>query len=353
MQSEDSTVDPVDLAADALRAPIEAFHSAVAEAEEAVRSRVTRRLATSSFKDEQALVELGPFALGRIDPERFALLLGSADAELTPEAVDVLQRADAILRAFSESTEVHRVQVEPRGDLRDVVRDTLARIGRLFGASRAVELAQAGTFDPLEHGHLLGDLPFRFWNRAERQLAPPIVVDVRGEDCLPAGLGEFLDGAVKIVLVARGPTTPAPLARLITPGTFVVQTDDPTDLERLGTSPHPGVGLLFDEARPEQALFVHDPDGGSTPSGRLTVSQLPDDPAVGRGRRAPTWLEEVVHLRTLASHPAPGQAPSSAGGARGEPAVDRPAPEPSTPGADQLAAWLLAQADLAELEGSS
>lgn len=353
MPSEDPTPDLVDRALDALRAPVEAFHSAVGEAEEEVRRSVTRRLARSSFREEQALVELGPFAVGRVDPERFALLLEDTDPELTSEAVDVLQRADAILQTFSESMEVHRVQVESRGDLRDVVRDALARVGRLFGASRAVELAQAGAFDPLEHGQLLDDLPFRFWNRAERQLAPPLVVDVRGEDCLPAGLGEFLDGAVKIVLVARGPTTPAPLARLITPGTFVVQTDDPKDLERLSASPHPGVALVFDEVRSEQALFVHDPDAGATPLARLTVSQLPDDPVVGRGRRAPTWLEEVVHLRTLASPPASVPETSIVAGDGGERASGRSAQEPSTPSADQLAAWLLAQAGLTETEGRS
>ena len=75
------------------------------------------------------------------------------------------------------------------------------------------------------------------------------MVEVEAEDLLPAGLGEFLDGAVKIVLVVRGHTTPAPLARLITPGTYVVQTADAADLEGLARSRHPGVALVFDEVR--------------------------------------------------------------------------------------------------------
>ena len=87
----------------------------------------------------------------------------------------------------------------------------------MFGASRAVELARSDLFDPDQHNHFLSTLPFRKWNRAGRQLAPPLVVELEAEDLLPAGLGEFLDGVVKIVLVVKGPTTPAPLARLITP----------------------------------------------------------------------------------------------------------------------------------------
>jgi hypothetical protein len=210
-----------------------------------------------------------------------------------------------------------------------------------------VELARAGTFSPEEHNHLLGSLGFRFWNRAERQLAPPLVVDVRGEDCLPAGLGEFLDGTVSIVLVSSGPTTPAPLARLITPGTFVMQTTDPSELNALARSHHPGVALLFDEERPEQARFVHDPDLGPTPAERLTVYHMPEQPEVGRGRRAPTWLEELTHLDMLSS-----SGPSRSANDPSDEAATLPAdtdaalaPVDKTP-ADQLAAWLLAQTDV-------
>jgi len=63
-----------------------------------------------------------------------------------------------------------------------------------------VELARSDLFDPDQHNHFLSALPFRKWNRAERQLAPPLVVELEAEDLLPAGLGEFLDGNVKRVL---------------------------------------------------------------------------------------------------------------------------------------------------------
>jgi hypothetical protein len=324
---------------------VQAFHSAVATAEEEVRTYVMHQRGASSFADEQALVELGPLAIGKIDPERFARLLGHMDDGLTPEAFDVLDRADAILTDFSVSMDLHRVSLEPGGDLRDAVKDALAHVGRVFGASRAIELARAGIFDPDKHGHLLGPLPFRLWNRAERQLAPPLVIELQGDDCLPAGLGEFLDGTVTLILATSGPTTPAPLARLITPGTMVIQTADPADLAAVSRTEHPAVALLFDQARPEQAHFVHDPDASGAPWGRLTVNQMPDDAEVGRGRRAPTWLEEIVHLRSLATRPGPdfGSEPASGvvvgDGPDGEVAAE-------VTSADKLAAWLLTQTDL-------
>jgi len=351
-----------DQAMEALKPRLQTFHSAVATAEEEVRAFVHHQRGHTAFKGEQALVELGQFAIGRIDPERFAQLLGEAE-DLAPQAEDVLNRAEVILAHFAADEQSHRISVEPGGDLRDVVKDALEYMGRVFGASRAVELARSGTFDPESHNHLLGSLGFRFWNRAERQLAPPLVVEVRGEDCLPAGLGEFLDGTMSIVLVATGPTTPAPLARLITPGTFVIQTADPADLRAMSASQHPGVALLFDAERPEQARFVHDPDAGATPADRLTVHYMPDQPDVGRGRRAPMWLEEVTHLAMLASSTssgADGSAPAgaaevtglaAAGGAgvgngAGAAVGTGTAGGANAVPADQLAAWLLSQTDL-------
>ncbi|MBM3500876.1 MAG: hypothetical protein FJX74_19630 [Armatimonadetes bacterium] len=251
-----------------------------------------------------------------------------------------MERAEQILAEYVVGTEFHLVSVPKGGDLRDAVRDALNHVGQVFGASRAVELARSGRFDPEQHGPFLSALRFRKWNREERRLAPPLVVEVHAEDLLPAGLGEFLDGAVKVVLVVKGPTTPAPLARLITPGTYVVQTADPADLAGLARSPHPGVALLFDEARAEQARFVHDPDAGAAPWQRLTVRHMPEQPAVGRGRRAPTWLEELAHLETLAKKPA--------GAAAGAEALAPEAAEEARP-ADQLAAFLLSRVDLGGL----
>ena len=342
MPSDNAGIESGDLAVEALKAltpRVEAFHSSVATAVEEIRTFVQSRRGASEFRAERALMELGPFAVGRMDAEKFATLLDEAD-HLTPETEGVLERAEEILNGFSVGQDFHRVVVEPGEDLRDAVKDALDHAGQVFGASRAVELARDGRFDPAQHNVFLANLSFRKWNRAERQLAPPLVVEVGAEDLLPAGLGEFLDGLVKIVLVVKGPTTPAPLARLITPGTYVVQTADAADLAGLATSPHPGVALLFDEERPEQARFVHDPEAGSTPWQRLTVQHMPDEPSVGRGRRAPVWLEEQAHLEALAKRPAGAVAGMDGDGAAPETVAEEPAP------ADRLAAFLLSQVDL-------
>jgi len=342
MPSDNAGLDSGDLALEALKAltpRVEAFHSAVASAVEEIRTFVQSRRGASDFRAERALMELGPFAVGRIDTEKFAALMDDAE-NMSSETEGVLERAEEILNGFSVGKDFHNVVVGPGEDLRDAVKEALDDVGRVFGASRAVELARGGRFDPDQHNVFLSSLSFRKWNRPERRLAPPLVVEVGGEDLLPAGLGEFLDGLVKIVLVVKGPTTAAPLARLITPGTYVVQTADVADLSGLATSPHPGVALLFDEERPEQARFVHDPEAGAASWQRLTVSHMPEQPSVGRGRRAPVWLEELAHLEAMAKKPAgltvgvdgDGVAPTS------------PDAEPEP--ADRLAAFLLSQVDL-------
>jgi hypothetical protein len=341
MPSDAPTLDATlaDRALEALTPRVEAFHSAVATAEEEIRTFVTHQRGASEYRAEQALVELGPFAIGRIDPEKFGLLLGDQE-EIDEESQNVLDRAEQILNDYATSMDFHRVAVEPGGDLRDVVKGALDHVGQVFGAARAVELARSGLFESEKHNHFLGHLPFRKWNRAERQLAPPLIVEVEADDLLPAGLGEFLDGQVKLVLVVTGVTTAAPLARLITPQTYVVQTTDPADLAGLATSPHPGVALLFDEERQAQARFVHDPDAGDSPGQRLSVMHMPQRADVGRGRRAPLWLEELEHLEELAR-----KSPVRKAAADDAVDVEVPAGEEAS-SADQLAAWLLTQTDL-------
>jgi hypothetical protein len=324
----------------ALEPRVDAFHSAVATAEEEIRTFVAHGRGISQYRTDQALVELGPFAIGRIDAEKFGALLLDA-GELSQEAERVMERAEQILSAFSVGRAFHHVVVETGGDLRDAVKEALERVGQVFGASRAVELARADLYDPGQHDAFLEALPFRRWNRAERQLAPPLVVEVATEDLLPAGLGEFLDGLVKIVLVVKGPTTPAPLARLITPGTYILQTADPSELGAFARSPHPGVALLFDAERTEQARFAHDPDAGALPWQRLAVRHIPEQAEVGRGRRAPTWLEELTHLQALAKRPAATAAGVVVPAGNGAEAPGEPATS-----ADQLAAFLLSQVDL-------
>ncbi len=340
MPSDNAGIDSGDRMVAALKAlapRVEAYHSAVASAVEEIRAFVTSHRGSSESRAEQALMELGPFAVGRLDAEKFVSLLDDGE-KLSAESEVVLERAEEILDGFSVGEDYHQVVVGPGEDLRDAVKDALDHVGQVFGASRAVELARDGRFDPDQHNAYLSSLAFRKWNRAERQLAPPLVVEVGSEDLMPAGLGEFLDGLVKIVLVVKGPTTPAPLARLITPGTYVVQTANVEDLAGMAASPHPGVGLLFEEERDDQARFVHDPDAGSTPWQRLSVTHMPDQGQVGRGRRTPVWLEELVHLETLAKKPAGVELDT-------EDVVAAATEEEALP-VDRLAALLLTQVDL-------
>jgi hypothetical protein len=65
-----------DRAFEALESRVDAFHSAVATAEEEIRTYVTHHRGANEYRTEQALMELGVFALGRIDPEKFAALMG-------------------------------------------------------------------------------------------------------------------------------------------------------------------------------------------------------------------------------------------------------------------------------------
>jgi hypothetical protein len=100
------------------------------------------------------------------------------------------------------------------------------------------------------------------------------------------------------------------------------------------------VALLFDEERAGQARFVHDPDAGDSPGRRITIHHLPERADVGRGRRAPIWLEEIDHLEALAGPPAAATVGSD---------DDTDTLVPAAEGgdsADQLAAWLLTQTNL-------
>lgn len=337
--------EPHVAAARALTAPWERFHSALAEAVEEVRSYLRSHRTTSTDDDPVGRAALGTFAAGRIDPARFAAL--AAPEEATD--VDTLSRMSRAFEALSAlATRADGpllIDLPSGGDLRAAVARELEAVGRAFGAARVAQLSRTGRYDDSVHRGLLDGVPFRTWSAGERALAPPLVVELDGGDLCAADLVAFLDGALKIALVVRGASPPAPLVRLITPGTYVVQTADAADLAGLATAAGPGVAALVPE---DAARFVHDPAGGADLADRLTIVHVPDTaPAKALGRiSAYQQTEDLRQLAVLAAAtvtPPPVVVPA-------EPAATAsPADASATAAADpagRLAAWLLQQAEL-------
>lgn len=322
----------------ALAAPCATFRSAAAEASDHARSILAARSSTNEGGG-RSVRELGVFAAGRIDARRFDALFDH-DANLDPAAARALHRAAHVLGEVAGlDAAAHRASVSSGGNLHDAAISALASLGRAFGAARVAELAQGGRYRASAHDVWLIAFRPTWWNRVERRLAPPLVLEVDGADLRASGLDELLDGAQKIVLVVRGAAPPAPLVRLVTPGVFVMQTPDPADLGRLAAFEGPAVAALLPEGAAE---FVHDPAGGPTIAERLRVTSLPDaEPRAPLGRiSAAQQTEELRQLAALTTVPVAGPA-----GVLLDPAAGLPPADP----ADRLAAWLLSRADLAGL----
>lgn len=333
MPSESRTLE----ALEALRAPREAFRSAVATAAEEIRARRLQRAATNDPAEALGR-ELGSWAVGRIDPARMAGLLrvGEAPDPLTHQLMDTAHDLFAEISTAQGGGFV--VDVPPGGDLRDTVRDALSDLGRAFGVSHAVEKARTRRYDPDVDHVLLRPYPFHRWTGGERRLAPPLVVHVQGVDLRAGGLAEFMDGSVRIALVVEGPTTPAPLARLIGHGVFVAQTYQADPLRALAAHAGPGV-VAYVEDGSGAIGFVHDPSVGARTWERLTIAggvealQTRLD-ELGRPGRSKVYAADLRHLLDLATAPGETVPETVPAGAQGDDAADR------------LAAWLLARTDL-------
>lgn len=330
--------DRVQLALQAVARRRDAFQSAL----QTTIAQVDTVLGQSRGTDgrvERVTLELGPFAGERIDAARFSSLFDATT--LDGLRLEAMQRARETLGDLTKQDgALFLADVSPGRDLRAAVAHALEEIGRAFGAVRTFELTRAGRSAHEAHGRSLGSFPFTRWSRGERRLAPPLVVTVDGGDLRVGGLAEFLDGTQQIVLVVRGECAPAPLVRLITPGTFTMQTNDPADLVRLTSWDGPGVAALVPDGA---ARFVHDPAGGAALWQRLTVSHLPEgEPkrAIG-GISAAQQADELRQLVELVARPPAPPAPTA------EPSAQASAPADP---ADKLAAWLLSQADLTDLE---
>ncbi len=319
----------------ALQGPRDRFRSAVAATLEEVRVYLDTHRAVAEDRLAVVAAELGLVGARYIDVKRFASLV-TTEPSVEQGTHEVLQRALAVLEDIAHaSDDAFALTLEPGASLYERVSARLADLGRAMGAARVVDAARTGRYRPTDHDRWLKAFPFGLWSSAERAVAPPIVVEVDGADLRPAGLAEFLDGAVKIVLVVRGDSSPAPLVRLVSPRTFVAQAADESAIARLVAWDGPGiVGLLPDGT----ARFAHNPAAGPDLAARLTVLEVPA--LDGRKHAGPfsraQQLEELEQLKALQTT---AVATASASGGLAE------AAEAADP-ADKLAAWLLQQADL-------
>lgn len=320
----------------AMKGPREAFQSAVAATLEEVRVYLDTHRSAKEDRLAVLAAELGPLGAQYIDVGRLASVL-TAEPAVTPAMHQVLARALEVLQAeAARGDEAYLLDLGPGESLYAQVTDRLAQLGRAMGAARAADAARHGRYRPSEHDPWLTRLPHALWTQAERALTPPLVIEVDGTDLRPAGLAEFLDGAMKIVLVVRGETSPAPLVRLVTPRTFVAQVTDASVVARLAAWKGPGVVGLMPAG---SARFVHDPAGGASLGARLTVT---DVPALDhRKRTGPfTVAQQREELEQLAALQATAAATSAAPVAATVAAADSADP------VDKLAAWLLRQTDL-------
>jgi hypothetical protein len=322
------------LAVSALAQPIAAFRALVDGALTQADTFLDAQGATGDEEAERTRAELGAFADMRIDAAAFASLFPKA-RHVEADALAALQRAAAVLRSVSvRGDELFRVEVPSGARLGIAVNAALGGVGRAFGAIMLAELVRGGRYQSAQHGRLLDEAEFLSWNKAERRVAPPLVIEVDGTDLHAGALADFADGRQKLVLIVRGPCGPAPLARCITPGTLVLQTTDGSGLDRVASFDGPAIAAMVPDGA---ATFLHDPIGGRESWQRLTVTHLPDAPKRAVGRLSAFQLGEDLRLlgdlaRTPFAVPGANGATAHAVGA--------------TDAVDKIATWLLGQSGL-------
>lgn len=288
---------------------------------------------TDEEKARLAEFTLGAFAGGRIDASRFQTLLASGSRS-DPATLERVEQARDVLREMTTRIDaMTKVECPPGAALRNVVAETLGLVGRVFGAARVIELARTERYRESEHGRYLAGLPFVQWSRAEREVAPWMRVKVRGEDLHAAALAEFLDGGLHIVLKVLGAVSaPAPLARLVTPGTYVAQVRGKADLDGFRSFAGPAVAAFVPEGA---AIFRHDPRAGRRTWERFQIEALPARPRRALGGQSAAQMAEDLALLEMLS-----KVPTVSADAAGEAAPVDPA--------DQLASWLLHEAGLGQ-----
>lgn len=316
------------LARAAIAKPLAAYRSAVISSLERVRG-----VLASAGGPSRLEVELGAFARGRIDADKFSALIrgtaldAGARARIT-HAAYVLEE----LAALRDDAFV--IDLRSGGPLHLVVASTLATLGRGFGASVAADLVRTDRYRSNEHDLLTLAWGFEHWSREERRHAPALVVTLDAEDLRAESLAHLMDGSMHIVLIVRGASTPAPLVRLITPGTLVLQTHDATGLDRFSAFAGPAVAAIVPE---NAATFIHDPNAGAAPWQRITIWNRPTiEPRKSIDGISPRQQrEELLQLLAIAERPTLSSTP-----------IDALAPVGAGDPTERLASWLLAQSGL-------
>jgi hypothetical protein len=280
-------------------------------------------------------VELGAFARGRIDADKFSALIRGTALDAGARA-RVTHAACVLEEIAALRDDAFVIDLRSGGPLHLVVASTLATLGRAFGAAVAADLVRSDRYRATEHDLLTLAWGFEHWSREERRHAPPLVVTLDAEDLRAESLAHLMDGSMHIVLIVRGSSTPAPLVRLITPGTFVLQTRDATGLDRFNAFTGPAIAAIVPE---NAATFVHDPDGGAAPWQRMTIWNRPTiEPRKSIDGISPRQQrEELLQLIALAERPTFSSTP-----------IDALAPVGAGDPTERLASWLLAQSGLGE-----
>jgi hypothetical protein len=310
-------------ALEALSQPIAAFRTSVEGALAQASAFLDAHRAGPEVRTARMRAELGEWAEGLVDPARFAAVfppVGHADAQ----SLAALDRAIKALQSVTgRGNDLFVTEVTEGKKLGATIDAALADAGRAFGAIVLAELVRAGRYKAEEHDRLLDALEFHAWNNAERRFAPPLVVLLDGRDLHSGALTDFADGRAKIILLVRGDCAPAPLARCITPGTFVMQSADADGLEAMASFDGPAIVALVPET---SCTFTHDPRRGAEPWQRLTIGKLAEAPKRALGGIS-VWqmAEDLRQLTDLARTPfsVPGRDGASAPAIGKDDAVDR------------------------------
>ena len=323
------------------------FRSAVAAAHDQMAGYVAAHRARTTGQTQLVAKELGRFAAGRIDSDRFGALFAESHF-LSAETTERVERLVGVLaELLAEGDELFTCEVPGGGDLRAEVDRALAHAGRVFGTVLAFQALKTAVYRPERHDPDIAAFPFARWNRSERLLGLPLVVEVNGADVRAESLAGYIDGGMAIVLVTRGTTSPAPLVRLITPGTFVMQTNDVAELSAVGRCGGPAVAAVVNDGA---ARFVNDPRAARSLGQRLTITHLPAMPREPLGGRS-VWQqsEELAQLQALA---APDIAVSTVASPISTPVAAGTAASVDAGSIDRLAGWLLSTAGPAPPEGA-